>query len=293
MKTKLYAAITVIGLLFSATGCTPDDDNAGNGIEPGQMDASFTITPKDGSANRFILTASSNEGTLAHFWNTGTGDASGSASHEIFLPDAGTYEITHTSAGIGGATVSTTQTLNVLTSDPNAGNIILGGKFETADDIAKWTTYTVNGEGNANWTFANGVATTTTTAAWAQKGLYQAIQVQAGKTYRFDMKVKGQGGFNNAFFELYADYATPVPNTDYTAGGKVLQINTWAGCGMNPFEGQLFNLSCGGSSDTSQGLKTFANSGTVYVVMRGGTEFATPGNPYSVTIDNVEVRRVN
>lgn len=277
LKHKYFA----LGLLVAAcfVSCQPDEEES-NGIVNETVDASFTVTQID--ANHFKLEATAVNG-VSNYWDYGTGAISGGDSKTIFLPDAGTYTVTHTICGIGGECISTTETIVVDTPDPVAGNLILGGKFENAEDIAQWTVLPMSSD--AHWAFANGTATLTSgPTGWAQEALYQEIQVEAGHEYKFDMKVSGPG-WTDSVFELYADYQQPVPNSgDYSAGGKVLSLNTWAGCGNSSFDGQLFNLSC---DSQWYGVKTFATSGTVYVLVRGG---GANGN-FNITIDNVEVRR--
>ncbi|RZJ65542.1 MAG: hypothetical protein EOO50_13425 [Flavobacterium sp.] len=287
MKMKINkigaVALVMAGMFWS---CSPNDDSTGNGTTPQELDASFTVTPV--SANRFTVTAMSNANTITHKWDSGTGSVKGQPTKEIFLPDVGTYTITHTVTGVGGVAYSSSQTVEVTVADPVAGNIIRGGKFETAEDIAEWQVFPETIAGSA-WTFANGEATMTGSVNWNHQHLYQAIQVEAGKTYKFDMKVKGLGNTMETYMEWYAGYNPPVSN-DYNEGGQILALNTWAGCAIGPFEGQLSVVGCGG--DTSLGLKTFPTSGTVYVVLRSASGQAS-NTPFSVTIDNVEVRRID
>lgn len=283
MKKYIKKSRIVAGLMFSAlalTSCQPDDDSNGNGIIATDLDATFSITQV--SANRFTLTANSNAGVLQHFWDPGSGNGAGSTSYDLFLPDAGSYVIGHTVCGIGGECITESTTIDVAAPDPVAGNLIRGGKFDTAEDIAEWSIQAMSPD--AHWTFANQEATLTSgPTGWAQEALYQAIEVEGGHEYRFDMKVKGPG-YVDSVFELYADYQMPQGTGDYSAGGKVLSLNTWAGCATSPFEGQLFSLSC---DSQYSGLKTFPTSGTIYVLVRGGGA----GGNFNITIDNFEVRR--
>ncbi|RZJ70312.1 hypothetical protein [Flavobacterium sp.] len=289
IKVLAYAALSALAVSFSA--CTPNDDAGGNGVVSPELDASFTIAPINGNPNRFLLQATGdNANTIGHYWNTGSGNGGTGlkTSKEIFLPDAGTYTISHTKVGIGGAQFTTSQELVVLTSDPVAGNLIRGGKFETPEDIAEWQLFPQTIAGSA-WTFANGEATMTGSINWNHQHLYQAVQVEAGKTYKFDMKVKGLGNTMETYMEWYAGYNPPTGN-DYNEGGQILALNTWAGCAIGPFEGLLSEVGCGG--DTSLGKKVFPTSGTVYVVLRSASGQAS-NTPFSITIDNVEMRRID
>ena len=87
--------------------------------------------------------------------------------YDIFLPDEGTYDIWHQIIGQGGIVGGTaTQKITVEKSDPKAGNLIKGGKFTDAADVAQWTLTFSNPNGTdgfALWTWGAGSATFTAT----------------------------------------------------------------------------------------------------------------------------------
>lgn len=274
-----------LGFVAFLSSCSPDESGT-NGLETGQMDASFTITPIDGSANRFRLTANNNDGAIKHIWNTGGTDMVTGEYIDIFLPDIDTYTIRHTVTGIGGASVSAEQPLNVTTADPIAGNLIHGGKFKTLEDYNQFQILTISAGGTA-WSYdATNQWATIQGGGWNQQGIFQAVQVEGGKTYEVNMRVKGLGSINT-WFELYVSQTAPTQGNDYSADGKRMQINTWAGCGGSPYDGLFSAVQCA-ANETSGRFITFANSGTAYVVVKCGGE-----NIGSVSIDDVEMRRTN
>lgn len=279
--------MAALGIASLFTACSPEDASGGNGTTPNELDASFTITPKPGATNRYILHANSSDNTYKHFWDSGlgNGDAAGGEDIEIFLPDVGEYTVRHTSVGyIGGKSYTTEQTINVTTPDPVAGNLILGGKFNSVDDYNQFDILTISASGAA-WSYdsANKRATLQG-GGWNQQGIFQAVQVEAGKSYRVDMKVTGTGSVNT-WFELYISQTPPTQGVEYNAGGKRMQINTWAGCGGSPYDGLFSAVQCA-ANETSGPVVTFDTTGTAYVVIRGGGE-----NVGSISIDNVEMRR--
>lgn len=285
---KTYClAITILALIL---GCQPNDNNVSNGlaISSTALDASFTIDQTNASQNKYILN-SSNTNILADIWDLGDGNNpfNGSNAQKIFLPDAGTYVINHISVGRGGASDTKSQMLVVPTSDINSGNLVQGGKFLNATDHAKWTILNIAGS-HINWTFGNGFANVAgaSTSAYAQQGIYQAIQVIANKEYFVDMNIKGNSCLNS-WFEVYVGTAVPQQNNDYNSGGKRISISTF-GCLMsNPFDGKLGTLSCDGSGGKK--IK-FLTSGTIYLVIRsGGFNNNTLGTG-GIRVSNVEFR---
>lgn len=258
-------------------GCQPEDSFGNNGLTNTSMDASFTILPVEGEPNRFTLQAQSEDYILSQ-WDIGEGPYQGKAKEEIFLPDAGNYTITHIAVGAGGGTSSSSQELVVDQSDPNAGNLIMGGKFDTPEDIANWTVLNISPSG-ASWTFEAGGATINATG-YNQQAIFQAVEVQGGKSYAIDMTVRGPGA-TETWFEVFLSTQAPVQFNDYSADGKRLSLNTWAGCGSTPFSGKLSQLDCDGSGN----IVSFPEDGTVYLVIKcGGADVG------GITVDNVELR---
>ena len=200
------------------------------------------------------------------------------------LPDAGEYTITHYAVGKGGATFTSSQKVTIATSDPARGNLVKGGKFETAADEAFWTKITIS-DPAVTWTRANGKMTAAG-GSWGHSAIYQAIQVEANKDYRFGMTVSGSGA-TDTWFEVYFGTAAPANGADYTSGGIRIALNTWAGCGGNNFSGNIATIGCDGSLVGKNGVVRFAQAGTVYLLIKtGGANLGTSG----ISIDNVELR---
>lgn len=278
-----YLMLLVLGL-STMISCQPNDFSDGNGLADPNVDASFTITPIEGVVNRYLL-ESQTTNVIASKWDLGDGSFFGSMKEEIFLPDAGTYTITHIAIGRGGETSSTSTELVVEQSDPVAGNIVEGGKFADATDHAKWTILPISASGAA-WSFNQGSATINA-GGWAQQGIYQTIEVVKDKEYTIDMLVSG-GTFSESWFEVYAGTAAPVEGQDYT-DNKIMGLSTWDGCATSPFSGRLSVVGCvkNSNTDTVSNVVTFTTSGTIYLVIRSG------GNGYDpdgITITNVEMR---
>lgn len=286
MKLNFTKNICLAAALASAailSSCQPDEfEGNGNGTTGNELDPAFTITQIDANHYRFDATET---GAISNRWSVGDVEGenyqTGKVYKEVFLPDAGTYMVSHMVTGIGGSMYTTSQPLTVTTPDLVAGNLILGGKLNTAEDIAKWTVLNIS-PSNAAVDFADGKVTFTA-SGYAQKGIYQAVQVEAGKSYKIDLSV-ASNGVSNTWFEVYASPTAPVQGNDYSAGGMKLQISTWAGCGTSPFNGLLSVVGCGDFAHNN--VVTFPDSGTVYLVIKCGGG-ANPG----ISADNIEMRR--
>lgn len=281
-----YTLLLVAGMSGLFAGCSKPSIN-NPGISESNLNAEFSITPVGGSANRFEIAASDSSYIFSK-WDIGdgAGPVIGKHRQEIFMPDAGTYNITHYAAGKGGAIFSASKTLNVATTDPAAGNLVSGGKFESPDEDAKWKRFTISNPAIA-WTMGSGKLTATG-GGGGHSGIYQAISVQANKDYRFGMVVSGSGA-TDTWFEVYFGTIEPTPNADYSNGGVQIALNTWAGCGNTGFSGNINSIGCEGALKGKSGKIRFTQSGTIYLVIKtGGSNLGTSG----ISIDNVELRGI-
>ena len=288
---KYFKHTIILGLSAFSFSCMPDTvDGDGNGLTPTNSDASFTITKT--AENRYKLVASNNN-YISSKWDLGDGGGFGPGPniYDIFIPDEGSYNIQHQIIGQGGVVAGTAnQTLVVDKSDPAAGNMIQGGKFADAADVAKWTLTFPNPSGTALWTFADGKATFTA-KNWERNVMYQAVDVVAGRSYKADAVVSSKG-VSEAWFEIYVGYAKPTANTDYTGDGNdstwLRGINTWAGSGSSPFNGKI---SVVGSTNANNPSGTFVatQSGVAYFAIRSGGNDLKDG----ISITNVEFRGIN
>jgi len=281
MNKSLIKTFCTIMLPLAMIACTEANYGDVNltRITKSDLDPSFTIVPL--VANQYKVTPSSNKNVIFSKWDLGVGSfANFNTGDTIFLPDAGSYNIRRFVVGAGGISSDTiSQTITVATSDPVKGNLVVGNKFATPDDVTKWTIGGTNIAAGA-WVFTPGKATLK-----ANGGIYQAINVIGGNKYKIDMLVSSTTGLIDSWFEVYCDYTNPTTVTgDYSKGGTILSINTWSGSGKTPFSGKLSSV---GTSTALKGIFTATTTGTVYLLIRGG------GNMQAgVSITNVEFRRM-
>ncbi|WP_348825416.1 hypothetical protein [Flavobacterium aestuarii] len=279
LNRYIYLMLSII-TLSSLGSCQSDEVD--NGLSDSSVDPSFTVTAVEGSANRFILTAQT-KNVLGSKWDLGDGAGMyfGKMTETIFLPDAGTYTITHASIGRGGIINTASQEIVVNTPDPVAGNILKGGKLVDANDWSKWTI--THPASSASIAFASGSATLTA-SGWAGNGIYQAVNVVAGKKYVIDMVTSSTTGCSNTWFEVYCGYTEPVLGSDYSEGGKLRALSTWDGCATAKFSGKISVVGC--KPENNLGIFTATKTGTAYLVIRGGGEDMKAG----IKIQNIEMR---
>ncbi|PJJ10772.1 hypothetical protein CLU83_4234 [Flavobacterium sp. 1] len=280
LNRYIYLMLSIITL--SSLGSCQSEDIGDNGLSDVNVDPSFTVTAVDGSANKFILTAQTKD-VLGSKWDMGDGAgmAAGKMTETVFLPDAGTYTITHGAIGRGGIVKTATKQIVVAAPDPVAGNILKGGRLTNSDDWSKWTV--TNPASSASIVFGSGWATLTA-SGWAGNGIYQAISVVAGKKYVIDMVTSSTTGCSNTWLEVYCGYSAPVTGTDYSEGGKLRALSTWDGCATAAFSGKISVVGC--KPENNLGIFTATKTGTAYLVIRGGGEDMKAG----IKIQNIEMR---
>lgn len=272
-------------ILFAGVSCKKNDSGAGNGLETA-LNASFSVAPVEGKPNYFVVN-NTTDGAIAVRWDfdQGAGLTIGDMTDTVFFPDAGDYTISMQAMGKGGIFYDATpQAISVATSDPVAGNIISGGKFDVGDDQYWHFTTITDGVG---FQMKDGKMV----ASGGNNGnatMYQAIEVEANKQYRFSMVVSGSGA-TDTWFEVYFGKTQPQPGADYSDGGTQIALNTWAGCGNSTFNGNISKIGCSGALDGKDGVIIFSESGTIYLVVKaGGSNLGTTG----ISIDNVELRGI-
>lgn len=284
-KSKLSYAI-VFGAMALLGGCQAD--LVDNGITPKTaLDAAFTVTPVASSPNKFTLT-SNNDNFILSQWNLddGAGYYQDKNQVSIFLPDAGTYNVKHRVLGAGGVFSDViTKTITIATSDPAAGNLVQGGKFANATDIAKWTVDNLTG---GVVTIANGwVKFTNNAGSWGQAAIQQPITVVAGKKYQIDMLFKTDG-VRNGWFKVYACTTKPTAGSEYTGEILVAEVPIW-GDNVGAKSGKFSAILNPDSGTKTKNFVTFTKSGTIYLSIQCGAEDLKGG----VSVSNVEFRGVS
>jgi hypothetical protein len=183
--------------------------------------------------------------------------------------------------GKGGFDTSV-QTITVAADDP--GIDLLSGSGLTPADASDWTVLNTGGPQTAFTFTAQGLNISNGASNGTNGGIYQAVQVVSGKTYTFNATVSGSG-CTNTWVEFYLGTTAPVQGSDYT-DNKYNSLNTWAGCGGSAFDGDINTIGCSGNGAGQGGTVTFAQSGTVYVMIKAGVSGGSMGTG-GVTVSSI------
>jgi hypothetical protein len=286
MKLNIITLCSIGAIIAGMyAGCKPEKYNEGNGLSSTDLKASFSVTPVAGKANYYVLNADT-KSVLGVKWDLGDGTDPailpiGKPTDTVFFPDAGKYTVTLYAIGKGGDIKTVAQDVTVATSDPSAGNLVLGSKMSASDD-AYWNHITISD--GVTFAIDNG-RMVAKGGNYGHAGVWQAIDVVAGRKYQIDMTVDGSGA-TDTWFEVYFGTKQPVIGKDYSDGGARLAINTWTGCGKTAFNGKLSAIQCAGSGNTI----TAAATGKMYLLIKsGGSNLGLTGIGFTkVTVRGVK-----
>lgn len=266
--------IYVVLISFAIFSCKDQEESAS--LPPAKSEANFTYTVDQDNPNMLTFTGAPSSKTWYTHWNFGDNTSAEGLEVKKTFYVKGNYDVTFKVFTNGGSTEST-QTVTIE-NDLTGSNLVSNG---TLDDDSDWSLLTIaNG---VDITFENGKVTWTG-GGWGQSGIYQLINVEANKTYQIQMDVAGSG-MSDCWFEVYVGSVTPTDGVDYTDGGIRLGLNTWDGCGSEPFDGPLTSLSC--SVGGGDGTFRYDEDQSLYLVIRsGGANLGTTG----VSVDNITIR---
>jgi len=268
--------VLFVGILFLFSNCKKKEDVA---LPPSASDAVFSHSIDKNNPNIINFKYEGKVPVWYVYWDMGSGAYAQGESTSKFFIKKGVYKVRMKIFTTGG-TAESTQEVTVV-DDFKGENLIKGGEMKPGD-AANWTILNIGA--GVNWTFNNGSANASG-GSGGHQGIYQAINVEAGKTYKFDARVFGSGA-SDTWFELYINEKVPVSGQDYSGVPVLLGLNTWAGCGRTAFDDKLSVLSCNGSNNEIQ----FSKSGTVYFLIKtGGSNLGTTG----ISLTDVEFYAIN
>jgi hypothetical protein len=279
-RTQYTTILTLLAVAAILVSCQPEDMEVNNGLTSTNVDAAFTLTPVQGQLNTYAVKTNT-VGVIGVKYDKGDGSGfiTGKLVDTITYDDAGTFTFSSEVTGAGGAKAVSSKSVVINTSTPIENNLLQGANMDAGDE-AFWQpiAYTAG----VTFSIANGQMIAIG-GNWGQAGIYQTVQLVAGKKYKIDMNVRGQGA-TDTWFEVYLGTAAPGAG-DYNSGGNRMGLNTWTGCGGSAFNGKLSAISCVGSGN----VVTATATGTAYLVIRsGGANLGATG----ISIDRVSLIEV-
>ncbi|HEY0274360.1 MAG TPA: hypothetical protein VGC22_14300 [Chitinophaga sp.] len=272
----IYRLAGICLAMALAGACTPESSSQDLGPLPV---ATFTATPLPDNPNKIAI-ESTTKGAFMWKWQFADGGTSSLEKDTISFSKKGDYAIQLTAFTKGGSAVAVQKV--TIANDLPPVNVLKGSTMD-ADAVNDWTLLNTGGD-QTSITIANGVMTFNTTGN-TNGAIYQAVEVDANRNYYFSGHVKGAGA-TNTWFEIYILPDVPVQGADYGNGKKFVALNTWAGCGGAPFDGDIAAIGCDGDYKGQGGKIKFATAGTIYIVIKAGSSGGSMGAG-GITIDDV------
>jgi len=261
------------------TSCSPESSTKDLGPLP---TASFTVAPMEGKPYKMIV-HSTTKGGFIWRWNFRGNKVAVRETDTLSFAKKGEYPIQFTVFTDGG--YATTSQNVTVTADAPVADILKGGDMEAGSE-QYWTLLNTGGTQTVIQV-VNGVMQFNNTGD-SNGAVYQKLKVIPGREYTFSGNVKGNGA-TNTWFEVYFGTKAPVQGADYSGTGitKYIALNTWSGCGLIPFDGNLAEIGCDGDGKGKDGTVTFAPADTtIYMVIKAGSSGGNMGS--GITLDNVK-----
>ncbi|KEO74292.1 PKD domain-containing protein [Anditalea andensis] len=276
MKRSTYLKAS-FGIALSLLVFTSCDDT----LDGPQAIADFTYEadPNDDMTIHFTNTSQHHHSS---YWLFGDGsDHSSEDSPTHTFPAGGIYEVKLAVMGNGTGN-EIVREVSVIDRSL-LGERIQDGNFENPEN---WNVYaggsvevTQHAFENGQLILSNGEEVESNVVVW------QAIEVQANTDYVFSAQISG-GGMHQSWVEFLFGDDEPEEDDDYSDNNQ-FSMNTWAECGIDPFEGNIVEIHCAGDGETD-GIVNFEEGGTKYFAIKAGSWEGTLG-PNGVTISNVSL----
>ncbi len=271
-----FIKMLFLGILFLFSNCKKKEDTL---PPPTAGDAVFSYSVDKTNTNLINFKYDGKTPVWYVYWNISDGTFGEGQTFSKFFIKKGVYKVRIKIFTTSG-TAESTQEITIA-EDFKGQNLLKGGEMKPGDNV-NWTILNINA--GVSWTFNNG-SVTATGGNGGHQAIYQAIQVEAGKKYKFDARAFGSGA-SDTWLELYINEKAPVTGQDYGGVPVLLGLNTWNGCGRAAFDDKLSVLSCNGSNNEIQ----FSKSGTVYFLIKtGGSNLGTTG----ISLTDLEFYAIN
>ncbi|HEY3402448.1 MAG TPA: hypothetical protein VGK59_03615 [Ohtaekwangia sp.] len=278
MTIKTFRQFVAFGICSAMTFSCSNDD-----VEIGEVDVTADFTYEvDATDKQLIRFTNTSEGAEFYQWNFGDAESAWdeNTSHRYAVGED-TYVVSLLAKTKNGSRFVKKE----IYVEGNSIQRVTGG--DMSDDEA-WTIYgtgatqTTTAFADGKVKFSNGPGTVETNVL-----LWQQVEINHEKIYKFSAEVAG-GGASQSWLEIYFSKNVPAAGSDYGTG-KYIEINTWSGCGVADFSGDISVIGCGGPGKGKNGKITFTESGTYYMVIKAGSWQGNLGTN-GMTIDNVSLK---
>lgn len=222
------------------------------------------------------------QNATSYLWNFGDGNTSTEEHPTHTYEEEGTYKVVLTATSEDGIQTQTRK--EVFTAEPPVypRNILPSGDME---DASVWNVTTGDTLPLPTIEFTDEGVLRFSAEGKAEGLVWQEVVVQTPGTYRLSADVTGSGS-TDMWFQVILGSEEPVEGSGYSGelyvGMDTSESDT---CGVEPFEGNLPEIACQSSGINQEGLITFDEPTTIYVVVKAGSS----GNLGTLTIDNIEL----
>jgi hypothetical protein len=258
-------------------------DNNTSGQLGTPSETSFTATPLSDNPNKIVVKSTTKDAFM-WLWDFGNGTKSKNKTDTVTYIYQGKYTIKLTTFDHGGSD-STSKEIKIA-SDYQGNNVLKNDGALKPDD---WTYLNIPGGGKLDVTYSKNTINFSNDQ-FSYGAIYQPIQVKAGEKYLFSAHIKGSGMGAESWFEIYFGTSKPQQGSDYL-DNKYVSLNTYVPCGGEPFDGDLTKMSCSGNGTDNGGIITFSNSGTVYLVIKAGSNGGTLGKD-GITLESISLSKL-
>lgn len=220
------------------------------------------------------------QNATSYLWNFGDGNTSTEEHPTHTYRDEGTYKVLLTATGEDGTQMQSKKEVFVTKPLVYPRNILPAGDME---DASVWNITTSDTLPLPTIDFTDEGVLRFSEDGKAEALVWQEVVVRVAGTYRLSADVTGSGS-TDMWFQVILGVEEPAEGSGYS-GDLYLGMDTSESdtCGVEPFEGNLPEIACQNSGISQEGIITFDEPMTVYVVVKAGSS----GNLGTITVDNL------
>lgn len=220
------------------------------------------------------------QNATSYLWNFGDGNTSTEEHPTHTYRYEGNYKVVLTATGEDGVETQTRKEIFVEKPLVYPRNILPSGDME---DVSAWNITTSDTLPLPTIEFTDEGVLRFSEDGKAEALVWQEVVVRVAGTYRLSADVTGSGS-TDMWFQVILGSEEPVEGSGYSGEVYVgMDTSESDTCGVEPFEGNLPEIACESSGIGPEGIITFDEPTTLYLVVKVGSS----GNLGTITIDNL------